>query len=428
MLRRSIALSVFTLVLVQIVACAAQEQTPPPRIFVLAADQNVSMTSSPEVNQALGAILPEVFSRVAQPNCDFRDENWIGGVVKGISDRGLGDIDWTCPSTFEFDVDSSIVFPAYRTLALETARTVSPFAKEAFGTEEVFPLTGFVFNYPFDGQVCQLEALTLLHVQGRWALQNAGTNAPIQESQADYRRQYLSIINTLILNGSSVTMEGVNIPLTIRGETGNMEHSKWAGTAGLSLANPSYDNGQTTASLRERNSRSVDALRDTLLPSNIAILALPMAGNLVPSSALRLTTWKSLVFFIILTDFLTTLPFIIKGVELVVQARKVAATTLVFHMGRPGDVQYVDVFSQSCSLQTSSFAAGWVFISFGVGLLLLGTCLDIGTHKRDSVKRMKRRLSSRLRKSQSMSALQEELDLECRSDDSLDGTGHDKDL
>eukprot|EP00180_Rhodochaete_pulchella_P001780 Plantae.Rhodophyta-Rhodochaete_pulchella.ctg2673.p1 GENE.Plantae.Rhodophyta-Rhodochaete_pulchella.ctg2673~~Plantae.Rhodophyta-Rhodochaete_pulchella.ctg2673.p1 ORF type:complete len:471 (+),score=64.95 Plantae.Rhodophyta-Rhodochaete_pulchella.ctg2673:473-1885(+) len=348
-----------------------------------------------------------------QPPCNLRDSDWVDGVQFNFNVRTFGEVSLSCLSSFEIPNDVSSKVAAIRTINERAVAQLSPYIGELdLDGEEAHPIG--LWRFPdFDSQQCELERLTLYNVDGRWGLWVGATNAPANDTRPDGRRMYLNFIVVMdVANGDyTTTLKNENVVFQIataendEGEgnsgplgIGTLASASWAGIPGLSSVSdmPPATNPAIIAML-SRNHQDAEVAAETLLPSNVAILALPMVMNLVPSSALKLKSWRAIIVYVLVTDFATTIPFMIKGIELIVQATKKSSTAIGYHTGEVGSSQHLEIWAGSCSLAQST-GPGIAFLLVGTLVLLTGIATEVLTHKRDEVTTVTRSMSMRLRR------------------------------
>ena len=116
-----------------------------------------------------------------------------------------------------------------------------------------------------------------------------------------------------------------------------------------------------------------------------------MLMNLVPGAILEdLKTW-AIVLYIIFTDIFSCIPFIIKGIELLIVAKNEKSTFLV--ADRYGNMRegYIEIFTASCHELTDFHYRGKVFVTVGVIVVIFGVAVELlALHlvKRRKIKRI----------------------------------------
>lgn len=89
---------------------------------------------------------------------------------------------------------------------------------------------------------------------------------------------------------------------------------RWGGRVGLSaIHNLPGDDSPALKLALEKSDVPAGQAEDALTASNIGILALPMALNVIPIALVADVSSVGLFAYTVMTDILTTIPFIIKG-------------------------------------------------------------------------------------------------------------------
>lgn len=139
---------------------------------------------------------------------------------------------------------------------------------------------------------------------------------------------------------------------------------------------------------------ATDRGNDALTVSNIAILALPLAMNLVPVAFVADLTTAGLVIYIIFTDILSTIPFLAKGVELVLLGRPRGNFATAFFAGNESLAQ-IEVWSALCQSEPKFRNVGIAFIVTALVSMITGVLLEVGAMKYVYRRRIKMQSSAR---------------------------------
>lgn len=139
------------------------------------------------------------------------------------------------------------------------------------------------------------------------------------------------------------------------------------------------------------NEVAVDQARDAITLSNVAILALPMVVSLVPVAFIADLNTCATLLYVVFTDLLAVLPFLIKGVELVYTGSAQRGETVAYHIGSP-ELGLLEVWSVACQGDSSFQALGIAFICVAVGTMIVGLVLELVAA--NVMRRKRRRLAS----------------------------------
>lgn len=128
--------------------------------------------------------------------------------------------------------------------------------------------------------------------------------------------------------------------------------------------------------------------RDAITASNIAILALPMAMNLIPMAFVAdFATFGTLVY-VLLTDIISTLPIFLKGIELVLLRKPQKSLTSVYFAGDE-KLAMLEIWNAKCQAAFIYGSAGTAFIATATIAMIAGVLLELW-----ALRLMKRRLAN----------------------------------
>lgn len=103
-----------------------------------------------------------------------------------------------------------------------------------------------------------------------------------------------------------------------------------------------------------------------------SILSLPMVMNLIPISCLTEVSSTGVLVFTLLSDVLTTVPFIIKGCELVSMGNRRTVREESMYIGRnTDDFMIIETWAAECRMKDVK-TVGWYFIIVGFTVLIVG--------------------------------------------------------
>lgn len=219
---------------------------------------------------------------------------------------------------------------------------------ESFEDEFRKPVVGAHWNYTADtvGRLmggsmrykeCTLERLTGVRykrgkeARAQWYFLSSVTNAKQDADLADKFRFYVSeyvgvdeqgeFVDPLTMklrswNGDLGKRQGMNRSenLSEPRQKFSTAFERWGGRVSLSAVHnlPEEDSPALLLALGKSDVAAGQA-EDALTPSNIGILALPMALNIIPFAIFADVSSVGLFVYTIMTDILTCVPFIIKG-------------------------------------------------------------------------------------------------------------------
>lgn len=236
-----------------------------------------------------------------------------------------------------------------------------------------------------DGQRCSVESIFAYKRGTKWYLRTESTNADPTIGMPDYGRQYL---HEFIPSDFRTALQ---MPLPENGVDGDLQMfttviTKWRGT-GYSVEQQLFDDpvGALSRAYRQ-NLVTVDLAKDTITASNIAILALPMAMNFIPVAFVADLNSFGMFIYVIVTDIISTVPFFIKGVELVLSSNPQNQVVLAFYAGNT-TLAAMQAWAVDCSGDLQFRTTGIVFVAVAVVILVVGLILEIWAKHRMDTKR-----------------------------------------
>lgn len=248
-----------------------------------------------------------------------------------------------------------------------------------------------------DGQHCVVDSASAYYRDNAWYLRSAVTNHPLQQHLADFRRhlliEYVPVPPSIIANnsgpedGSALRVNKTDSSMKtihIRLSDGRLEMATalllmWQGR-GYTGTMPKDDDFSdpimpVTQAFRE-NLVHIDQASDSITLSNIAILALPMVMTLVPLAFIADVTALGMLLYVVLTDVLSTIPFLVKGIELILWSSPSNEIVVSFHAG-DDSLRLVEVWAVQCRGQVLFRNAGMVFVIVSIAALITGIVIEV---------------------------------------------------
>lgn len=343
---------------------------------------------------ALADVLEDV---VQEDNCFLRDEAWVNAAGNTAESRGWKPPSDACNSDSSDRRKTALKSSAEETMGLLTA--VGDFQdktkKEVMeNTVKNFTKVVFPRAFPFKRgttikQECTVERMTALRVlEGddvKWFLLSGITNEDVTVDQPAWQRQYVNeYVGVDLQTRKFITPLQQNVkPTGVAGETADRKlaatvFEMWANRVGLSAVFVmQLADAPALKSAVLRMDQDVDQATDAVTVSNTAILALPMAINLIPVSLLADVSGFGLLFYTLLTDVLTTVPFIIKGFELISMGNRGYVEQTGWFRGKKDEpFLLVELWAADCRiLHVHTF--GTVFVVVGFGAMVLGIISEL---------------------------------------------------
>ncbi|KAI0557439.1 hypothetical protein FGB62_302g010 [Gracilaria domingensis] len=330
-----------------------------------------------------------------------RELPWVQHMSNGAKRRQLGvakdRVVDSCPSRLDFSMDegtegfdSSLAQGVREMLrdavlsmrqAVTTSRASPLNNQDLTNWTKIYPLTDWDLRRL--SQQCDLETVSAYRLNSKLYLRVSVTNRPVDDFVLDFDRQVfeewvredfqdsLRMIQPRLVHNSSI--------LDTRGdwEESSTLLEKWGDKLALSGRTPMYmdDNPAINEALRQ-NAVAIDLAEDAIAPSNIAILALPLTMNLIPVAFLAELSTIAMLAYIIFTDVFSTLPFLVKGVELIRAVDNARRETVAFYMGDEvfGEIE---VWNATCRGEAKFHAIGVSFVVIAVVAIVVGVFLEV---------------------------------------------------
>lgn len=329
---------------------------------------------------------------VAEPNCMLRDIDWVEKLKGFATIRGWKAPEIACVSSTRERIKKMKVSASelFRRLQRQGAvvdsikneieeQTTKNFSKVYFSKS---------FTYAKRYQRCVVERATALRVIAEdgtplWFVLTGITNANVTTDLADWHRIFVNEYVGVDARGKFHDP----LPQYVRpagpgGEKKNRSDyattmEMWGGRVGLSgIYNMLVDASPAVVRAIEKGDRDVDQATDALTPSNTAILALPMIMNVVPISLITEVNALGIFIYVLVTDMLTVVPFIIKGFELIAMGNRRQIVEETWFAGRTtDDFVVLELWAAECRI-VRVHRIGVIFVSIGFAVLTLGIAAE----------------------------------------------------
>lgn len=223
-------------------------------------------------------------------------------------------------------------------------------------------------------QVCRLESFSAYRKNSSFFLRAAMTNHHVNTFVEDRARQF---VNEWIRDDYAESIRMIHPDYfdkqlvegtTLLTEWGARAWTSWHGEM-QDGANPAIQ--QAT----EQNKIEVDLAEDAIVPSNIALLALPMLMSLIPVAFVAELGSLGTVLYVIFTDVIAVIPFLIKGIELwgTIQS----STSLVAYYAGDEKLADIQVWVAKCGGTENFKYIGLAFILIALGAVVVGVLLEV---------------------------------------------------
>lgn len=240
----------------------------------------------------------------------------------------------------------------------------SKVAKGVAWSGETERMAGWVVSR--GGQRCALESVMGVRSKGRWYVRLRATNKNVNVYVANGGRMYVA---------EFVDVEGRALQMVLNETEVTTFMETRGGRGEFGVGDMAEDDNPALTEAERLNEIAVDQASDAITPSNIAILALPMVMSLIPVAFLADLNTCATLMYILVTDVFASLPFMIKGVELMASGTVRRGETVAYHVGSVTD-SVMEVWSAECSGDESFRVLGLVFICVAASVIILGVLLE----------------------------------------------------
>lgn len=320
-------------------------------------------------------------------NLDRTNNAWIRGSKKKIMARQIGELTDQCPGQIDLDqaVRNNDFTPSQAAQIPNILRNgLEAIYQASLADQTYFPPENWTkgsfrmhdFLRPVDAQECHLYPLFAYRVDGQWFIEAAITNHLKDVYVEDYQRQ---IIREYIPETGNVALRMPHVRLSDNEfENSTNILTRWGGRPAMSSGggiNFFSRRGPIGQAYRP-NLVAVDLAEDSLTVSNIAILALPMAMNLIPVALIaQVNTWAT-IMYLIFTDIFSTVPFAIKGFELIFTERRLEEKVVSYFLGDENTSQ-TEMFLVACRPTSTYRNVGIAFVVIAFLAMILGVSLEL---------------------------------------------------
>lgn len=420
---------------------AARPMLPKPREYILLTESpvtaNIRASSSlkdavdplHQLIHALGNVIDERVSSLSPLACNLRAVEWLSAAEALFEANAFGSLDETCRTRLA--VSTAVLSEELSKEVASNAAAIIRDASDALSAAagkfvESFKSWDDIVDWSRGwfavrgwevtrgSQRCAVEAAVAFRLSKVWYVRAAVTNRAVEAYIPEGQRAFVEefVRNDLgpalelqrekwgeedtILNGSTV--------LTVAG-----------GKAAFGSVPMGVDENPALVEAMRLNEGVVDQAQDAITPSNVAILALPMAMSLIPVAFVADLNTCVTLLYIVLTDLLSCLPFLIKGIELVYTGSARRGETVAYHIGTP-QLGLLEVWSVSCHGDSSFRVLGIAFLCVAVVAMSLGLVLEV-VAARVMRNRRRRRRGRKLRRGESIGIFGDALLVESMPDD-----------
>jgi len=323
--------------------------------------------------------------------CTLRGHPWVKAGEEYVKHRNLGKISSACPTrTKHYDnVNETLAFH----LLEHSSEIFLPAAVEAIGKDAnlsdvwkeaaVKPDKTHWYMNKSD-QRCTLNHLTAIRVRKMWYIAAAASS--MGSSSFGER---LRIVEYVPSNINSERMESIPMVLLPFNANGleNGKRERFSTSISVTRSSPISgiylmkldDNGALKSAL-DWNELRVDLANDSITKENILVLIFPV---FIPYFLVSIAERRRpvVIFMALLTNVFAVLPFIIKGVELVLTSTSEERSSETWVLGEEDGVQIAETWTAACQPVEKFRNIGTGFIVLGIASVLAPILIELRTRE-----------------------------------------------
>lgn len=254
-----------------------------------------------------------------------------------------------------------------------------------------------LLHYADRSQICTHDFVGFAKLAGKWYVNNRITNRdpflPLEQGQRIFATELdggdLANLSTHHMNLVKLNCECKNANQTawldnawVRSNTA-LEYG--AGAAfGSEFGNVFPADNVAVELALDRGNHNVELAFDATTPSNIAILALPLAMNVVPVALIADVNTFGMLVYTLLTDVLTAVPLAIKGVEVLLIGKKVkySAVTRIsggnlWETDQQSEGKAAEIWVAKCVAEGNFITQGSILLAVALLFMVGGVAAEI---------------------------------------------------
>ncbi len=265
------------------------------------------------------------------------------------------------------------------TMLLNASVFKKPFTN-SFEIKDDVLATG-LYKYENRHRSCSLATATGYRISGRWVTWRAFTNHHVNEQMGPKQRVLPS--EGLYPDGKdTIRAQPVTIPVCSRTTARCMTPvlSKWDGKYTWSdFRNAKVQENPAMVAALENGEHEMQLALNSSTASNTAILLLPTLLAAVPLALFADVSGPIAIAYAIVTDVVSVLPLLIKGIEMIVFGRKerYAAQAMVYGAMNKRDIGLTEFWVAKCRIHSLVSRNGAILVSVAVVCMLLGITLEV---------------------------------------------------
>lgn len=331
--------------------------------------------------------------------CTLRGQKWINEAVFYMTDRDLPKPSNECATRTEhtredkkrieelLDRASDAFEKAGSTVLKDRA------IKALWGNKKTYPYKDIRKN--IDDQTCTVNYATAIRIQnGTWYIIASLTSSHVDNGGSRHRIvEHIDqdLRGPLKLKLSSKEDREKFKPDEFRKAKRTSYTTAYAETKGSAhisrILNMQLTENLALNNAVQRNLQSINQAEDATTKANFAILILPLMMSFIPVALVADVSDIATLFYVLLTDVFSAVPFIIKGIELVITGSLSEDSAETWLIGEDGSEQVAETWIASCKPKLRYQTIGIIIICVGLITIIVGILLEFFARKWMSRKR-----------------------------------------
>ncbi|PXF48857.1 hypothetical protein BWQ96_01413 [Gracilariopsis chorda] len=227
-------------------------------------------------------------------------------------------------------------------------------------------------------QTCRMESFSAYRKNSSYFLRAVMTNHHVNKYVEDRKRQF---VNEWIRDDYSESIKVIH-PNHVDKQLmeGTTLLTEWGARAWISWHGEMQDDDNPAIrKATEQNTIEIDLAEDSIVPSNVALLALPMFMSLIPVAFVAELGALGTVLYVIFTDVVAVIPFLIKGIELLSTTQ--SHNSLVAYYAGDEKLADLQVWVAECRGTAKFKYIGLAFVIIALAAIVTGVLLEVQAMK-----------------------------------------------
>lgn len=322
--------------------------------------------------------------------CTLRGQPWIDEAKNYVDDRVIPTITKSCATRTEHEHSN---LTRANNLLIRTYKVLKSVGEDVIRTDPILMRKWknaskvesiHTRNYIKDDQTCSINFLAGIRVKGKWYIASALTDKPANQGGKRFRTvEHVASDLSAALWMRLTEGKRPEKKFLLTPEPNFQEDAYTTTFADLSGASQisrihrmQMDDNRALTNALEENILAVDQANDAITPANLAILILPLFMSFIPVALIADLSEIATFFYVLLTDVFAAVPFVIKGVELVITGTSVVRSSETWLVGNDDEVQVAETWIAECQPLTHFRNTGIIVIAVGLASILCGILIE----------------------------------------------------